>query len=170
MEFKEIIKSKLYLVITLSLAAVLVLVLTFGAGMYMGFHKARFSYQWGENYHKNFGGPRSGFLEGFGGKDLIDANGIAGQVIKVNPSTNSGQAATLVIKGRDNTEKIILVKEDTAIMRFKESVKLSDIKTDDFIVAIGEPNDVGQIEAKFLRIMPPMSSSSIPMMPPRPFR
>ena len=159
MELKEIIKSRLYIVIILSLAAILFLVLTFGVGMYVGFHKARFSYQWGENYHKNFGGPRGGFLEGFGGKDLIDANGIAGQVIKINNST-------LVIKGRDNTEKIILVKEDTIIMRFKESVKLVDIKLDDFIVAIGEPNDQGQIEAKFIRTLPPMPTSTMPFIPP----
>ncbi len=147
MELKEIIKSRLYIVIILSLATIVVLVLTFGVGMYAGFHKARFSYQWGENYHKNFGGPRGGFFRDFGGKDLIDANGIAGQVIKVD-----GQ--TLVIKGRDNVEKIILVKEDTVIRRFTETIKLGDLKVDDNIVAIGEPNDQGQIEAKFIRTMP----------------
>ncbi len=158
------IQSKPYMALVLLLAAIAVIFLIFGIGMYVGYHKARFSYQWGENYHKNFGGPRGGFFEDFGGKDLIDANGIAGQVIRVDGST-------LVIKGRDNTEKIILVKEDTTIMRFKESVKLADIKSDDFIVAIGEPNDSGQIEAKFLRIMPlPTSaaSSSMPMLMPVP--
>jgi len=157
MDFKNFIQfihSKTYTAIALSVALVAVIVLIFSIGMYAGFHKARFSYQWGENYHKNFGGPRGGLFRDFGGKDLIDASGVAGQIMKINPSTGSGQAATLVIKGRDNTEKIILVKEDTTIMRFKESVKLADIKLDDFVVAIGEPNDQGQIEAKFIRTMP----------------
>jgi len=149
MELKEIIKSRLYIVVILSLAAIMVLVLTFGVGMYAGFHKARFSYKWGENYHQNFGGPRGGFFENFGGKDLIDANGVAGQIIKINNST-------LVIKGRDNVEKIVLVKEDIVIRRLTETIKLSDLKIDDNIVVIGEPNDQGQIEAKFIRALPPM--------------
>ncbi len=157
MELKEFIQSKKYTIMIVLIVVIIALLLVFSAGMYVGFRKARFSYQWGENYHKNFGGPRGGLFRDFGGKDLIDANGIAGQVIKVDDST-------LVIKGRDNTEKIISIKEDTTIMRFKESAKLVDIKPDDFIVAIGEPNDSGQIEAKFLRVMPPMSSSSTPIM------
>jgi hypothetical protein len=147
MELKEIIKSRLYIVIILSLAAIVVLILTFGAGMYVGFHKARFSYQWGENYHKNFGGPRGGLFRDFGGKDLIDANGVAGQIMKIDGST-------LVIKGRDNVEKIVVVKNDATIKRLNEILKLNDLKIDDLIVVIGEPNNNGQIEAKFLRIMP----------------
>ncbi len=147
MELKQLIQSKPYVALVLLLAAIAIIFLIFGIGMYVGYHKARFSYQWGENYHKNFGGPRGGFFRDFGGKDLIDANGIAGQVIKVD-----GQ--TLVIKGRDNVEKIILVKEDTVIRRFTETIKLGDLKVDDNIVAIGEPNDQGQIEAKFIRTLP----------------
>jgi len=154
MELKQLIQSKPYMALVLLVAAIAVIFLIFGAGMYVGYHKARFSYQWGENYHKNFGGPRGGIFRDFGGKDLIDANGIDGRVIKVVPSTNSGQAATLIIKGRDNVEKIVLVKEDTVIRRFTETIKLGDLKVDNNIVAIGEPNDQGQIEAKFIRTMP----------------
>ncbi len=147
MELKQLVQSKIYVIVALSIAAIAVLFLTFGAGMYVGFHKARFSYQWGENYHKNFGGPRGGLFRDFGGKDLIDANGVAGQIMKIDGST-------LVIKGRDNVEKIVVVKSDAIVKRLNETVKLSGLKVDDLIVVIGEPNDQGQIEAKFLRIMP----------------
>jgi len=160
MELKEIIKSKLYIVIALSLAAIVIIFLIFGAGMYVGFHKAKFSYQWAENYHKNFADPRGGFFRDFGGKDLIDSHGISGQIMKIDGST-------LVIKGQDNMEKIVVIKDNTTIERFREIIKSSDLKVDDFIVVIGEPNDVGQIEAKFLRIMPALASSSVPMMPLR---
>ena len=153
MKLKEIIKSKLYLVIAISLAAIVILFLIFGAGMYVGYHKARFSYQWAENYHKNFAGPRGGFFSDFGGKDLIDSHGVSGQIMKIDGST-------LVIKGRDNVEKIVVIKDDTTIERFREIIKSSDLKVDDFIVVIGEPNNPGQIEAKFLRIMPPLPTST----------
>ena len=164
MNIKEIIQSKPYMIVALSISVMAVICLVFGGGMYVGYHKARFSYQWGENYHKNFGGPRSGFMGDFGGKDLIDANGVAGQIIKIDPSTSSGQVPMLVIKGRDNIEKIVAIKEDTVIRRLNETVKLSDLKINDFVVVIGEPNENGQIEAKFLRTIPASASSTMPMM------
>ena len=155
MNIKEIIQSKPYMIAALSISAIAIICLVFGGGMYAGYRKARFSYQWGENYHKNFGGPRGGFMGDFGGKDLIDANGVAGQIIKIdNP--------TLVIRGRDNIEKIIVVKDDTVINRLNETVKLNALKVNDFAVVIGEPNSSGQIEAKFLRTMP---APAMRMMP-----
>ena len=147
MNIKEIIQSKPYMIIALSISAIAAICLVFGGGMYVGFHKARFSYQWGENYHKNFGGPRGGFMGDFGGKDLINANGVAGQIIKTSDSM-------LVIRGRDNVEKIVAINSDTVINRLNETVKLDTLKVNDFVVVIGEPNDKGQIEAKFLRTMP----------------
>ena len=52
-----------------------IVILIFGAGIFVGGTKARFSYRWAENYHKNFGGPRSGFLsdwQKFQVKDFIE--------------------------------------------------------------------------------------------------
>ncbi len=159
MNIKEIIQSKPYMTVALSISVVAVICLVFGGGMYIGYRKARFSYQWGENYHMNFGGPRGGFMRDFSGKDLINANGVAGQILKIDGST-------LVIKGRDNVEKIVVVKDDTVINRFNEVVKLSDLKIDDLIVVIGEPNNNGQIEAKFIRTLPPRPTSTMPFIPP----
>jgi len=160
MDIKEIIKSKPYIIAALTLAAIAIIVLIFGAGMYIGFRKARFSYQWGENYHMNFGSQRGGMMRDFGGKDLIDSHGASGQIIKIDGST-------VIVKGQDGIEKSVLVKDDTAIRRFREAIKLTDLKVNDYIVVIGSPNDSGQIEAKFLRIMPASASSSMPVMLPR---
>ncbi|MFH1393188.1 MAG: hypothetical protein ABIG73_02310 [Patescibacteria group bacterium] len=159
MNIKEIIQSKPYMIVALAISVIAVICLIFGGGMYIGYRKARFSYQWGENYHKNFGGPRGGFMGDFGGKDLINANGVAGQIMKIDNST-------LVIRGRDNVEKIVAVKDDTVINRLNETVKLNALKIGDFVVVIGEPNDDGQIDAKFLRTIPAPASSTAPMMLP----
>lgn len=70
------------------------------------------------------------------------------------PQTGSNGVAALIIKDRDGTEKIILVTDKTEIRKFRETVKLSDLKIDDYVVVIGEPNDAGQVEAKLIRIMP----------------
>jgi hypothetical protein len=170
MDFNKFFQSKEFKLALLGIAGFIAILLVFSAGTFVGFMKARFSYQWGENYHKNFAGPRGGFFEDFVGRDFIDAHGVFGQVIKIDPSAGSGQVpssldsssgqGTLVIKGRGDVEKIILVADSTVIKRFQDNIKLSDLKVDDYIVVIGDPNNAGQIEAKLIRIMPPPPSST----------
>lgn len=132
------------------IGALIVLLLVFKAGMVVGFKKANFSYRWVENYHRNFGGPRGGFLGDFSDRDFTDAHGTSGQIIKIDGNT-------LVTKGRDDVEKIVLVKDDTVIKRFQDTLKVADLKVNDYIVMIGDPNDAGQIEAKLIRLFPPQS-------------
>lgn len=158
MDFNKLFQSKTFKIVLGCLGGLIVLLLVFQAGMMVGFKKANFSYRWGENYHQNFAGPRGGFFNGmirdFSDRDFIGAHGVFGQIIKIDNST-------LVIKGQDNVEKIVLVKEDAVIDRFRETVKVSDLKVDDYITIIGEPNEQGQIEAKLIRIMPTPPQASL---------
>ncbi len=159
----EFLKSRLVIVVVGVLFVLALLIGSFGLGVAVGYHKARFSYAWGENYHRNFGGPRGGMFFGFGGGDFIDAHGTFGQVIKIEVATKTGEASTLVLKGKDGVEKIVLVSDDTSITRFRDKLKISDIKNDDYVTIIGEPNDKGQIVAKLIRIIPAGSVSPMPM-------
>ncbi|HTK04068.1 MAG TPA: hypothetical protein VL500_00630 [Candidatus Eisenbacteria bacterium] len=129
------------------LVAIIVLLLVFHAGKAAGYHKARFSRGWEENYHRNFAGPRGGFRGDFREKEFIDAHGTFGQIL-----TTDG--ATLVIKGRDGVEKTIILSANTSINRFRDAIAASDLKADDFVVVIGEPDDQGRIAAKLVRVMP----------------
>ena len=65
-------------------------------------------------------------------------------------------------------EKIILVSDATIIKRFQDTIKLADLKVDDYIVVIGEPNNAGQIEAKLIRLMPPEPKNALPKPFPSP--
>lgn len=160
MDFNKFLQSKTLKITIWLIGAIIVILIVFQTGLAVGFKKARFSYRWEENYHRNFAGPRNGFFEDFGGKEFIETNGVFGSIIKSSSST-------LVIKGRNDTEKIILLKTDTIIKRFQETIKPDDLKVDESIVVIGSPNDAGQIEAKLIRIMPPApsASSSAPRFP-----
>lgn len=140
-------QSKKFQIVTWAVAGIMVLLLTFHAGMIVGYKKAGFSYRWGESYHRNFGGPRQGFASNFFAKDFIESHGTFGQIIKIDGST-------LVVKGRGDAEKIIVVSSDTAIRSGGDSASLADVKVNDYIVAIGQPNAQAQIEARFIRIMP----------------
>ncbi|MFA5021239.1 MAG: hypothetical protein WC517_04245 [Patescibacteria group bacterium] len=145
--FKNLFQSRALNGFLAGLAVLIVMLVAFKAGMSVGFQKADFSYQWGDNYHRNFAGPRGGFAAGFGERDFVEAHGSIGQIIKLDGST-------IVTKGPDNLEKVILIDEKTVINRFRDSIGFSGLKIDDFIVVIGEPNAAGQIEAKLIRVMP----------------
>ena len=152
--------------IIVGVAGFIVVALIFGVGMFVGGMKAKFSYRWAESYHKNFAGPQSGFfgdwrkLPGPPG-DFIESHGTFGQIIKINDSD-------LVVKGRNNVEKVILFTKDTIIEKGKNIIKKEDLKIDNNIVIIGIPNDQGQIEAKLIRVFEGFDgkeTSSLPIPP-----
>src|SRR3989344_9420800 len=97
----------------MALGSLVVLLLVFKAGISLGFKKARFSYKWGENYHRNFGGPRGGFLgdfkRGFGDRDFTNSRGAFGSIITI-------EGAAFVVKGEDGVEKTVLLSDKTAIL------------------------------------------------------
>jgi len=114
---------------------VVILLFVFGAGVFVGTKRANFSSRWAENYQRNFGEPR------------FNAHGVFGQIIKTDGST-------LVISGRDNMEKIILTTASTTINGFQNNLKSADLRVNDYVVVIGDPNNSGQIEARLIRLMP----------------
>ncbi|MDD4990129.1 MAG: hypothetical protein PHW31_02355 [Candidatus Pacebacteria bacterium] len=147
MDIDKFFQSKAFKGFILGVVIFLLILFIFKVGMVVGAKKAYFSCRWSDNYHRNFGGPKAGFLKGFGDKDFIEANGTVGQIIKQASST-------LVIKGRGEIEKIILINDSTTIKSLEKTIQVNDLKVDDMVVVIGEPNNAGQIEAKLIRVMP----------------
>jgi hypothetical protein len=133
--------------VLVGLAVFIVLALVFKIGMFVGEKKAQFSFRWAENYHRMFAGPKAGFLmPPF--SEFIEGHGTVGEIIKI-------EGNNLVVKGRGDVEKLILVNEKTIIKSGFKNIKVSDLKIGDIIVIIGSPNDKGQIEAKLIRVFPP---------------
>jgi len=132
----------------------IILFTIFGLGMFVGEIKARFSFHWFENYHKNFAGPEGGFINDwqklpFPPGDILEAHGTFGKIIKINNGD-------FVIEGKDNIERIIKINERTVIRSFSNmnaSLKFSDLKVGDYVVIIGAANEEGQIDAQFIRIL-----------------
>ena len=143
--------------IIVGLLAIVVIVLVFGLGVFVGEKKAKFSYLWAENYHRMFAGPKAGFLGSLRMPpfppfdEFIEGHGTFGEIIKI-------EGNNLVVKGRGNVEKVIVVTEKTVIKSGREDIKFSDLKIGDMIVIIGSPNEKGQIEAKLIRVFPPKTS------------
>jgi hypothetical protein len=127
----------------------------FQAGMFVGFRRASFSYGLGDNYYRTFGGPRGGMMRGFLPDDFPESHGVAGKIIKIS-------LPNIFIAGNDGVEKNILISSSTLIREFRQMASPADLKVDDFVVVIGSPNAQSQIDAKFIRVMPGISTSTQP--------
>jgi hypothetical protein len=138
-------ESKILVGILYGMGIILAIILIFLGGFSVGFKKASFNKAWSENYERNFG--RKPNQAPFGKNDFPNAHGAVGEIIKI-------ELPNIVVQDKDNTEKIITINENTTIQKGKETIKSSDLKIDDLVVIIGAPNSSGQIEAKFIRIMP----------------
>lgn len=134
--------------VIVGLVGLAVFVLIFGAGMFVGLEKARFSYLWAESYHKNFAGPRQGFVNDWRRlpmpNDFMEAHGAFGEIIELKDSG-------FVIRGRGDMERLIITTRDTVIKKGAETIE-DGLKVGDYVVVIGGPNQEGQIEAKLVRL------------------
>ncbi|MFA6105636.1 MAG: hypothetical protein WC725_03535 [Patescibacteria group bacterium] len=156
MDTNQQIKSKMLKWVIFGIAELALVAIVFRTGMMVGFAKANFNFSWGEQYHNMFGGPRGGWIGGRGGMmggafdrdDFSPGHNVVGSVIKVSSST-------IIVKGADNTEKLLSISEGTTIRKGGTNIKISELKENDRIVAIGSPSTTGQIEASFIRVFQP---------------
>lgn len=147
---KKSVQSKILKWTIVGLAVFTAAILIFGAGMIVGGAKARFSYRWAENYHRNFAGPKIGFMKNWqrpiaAPEEFIGSRGAFGEIVQINESG-------FVIKGKNNAEKLVIMGEKTVIQDGRKEISKNDLETGDFAVIIGQPNKNGQIEAKLIRI------------------
>jgi len=143
MKFDEVVKSKNFrrgIEFTIALLAMLVM---FGAGVFVGLEKAQFSYNWGENYYRAIAGPKP-FSADVG---YLNAHGAAGKILKID-------SAGLVLSDNDNDEKNILINNQTLIKSGPLDYGADRLKTGDYIVVIGSPDNQGEIRAQLIRVIP----------------
>lgn len=146
------------------LGGITVVAISMAVGVTIGLYKARFSYQWGENYERNFigapgwdkgmmfGGSGCGDKDGKGyvmhgmrGGLFRNSHGLSGSVLSV--SENS-----IVLKDKNNQENVIAISEDTLIKFGGETVAQDDLREGDRVVVLGKPGDDGMVHATLIRI------------------
>lgn len=144
---KNIFQSKTFKTIIMVLAVLAAALIIFSAGIQVGFRKAQFSCQWGENYEKNFGAPRS--LISLPPDDgLVGGHGSFGKIIKIN-------LPEIVIQNEREAEKVVTFDAQTQIRLFQKTIGSSVLKIGDTVVVIGTPaDDSGVIHAEFVRVLP----------------
>jgi hypothetical protein len=157
----EIMKTPKFKIAVASVGVFLIALISFAAGIKVGFRKAHFSYKFGENYERNFMGPRSDFndprgplgpmgmfkerMDALAGREFRNAHGLAGTILSITENT-------LIIKDKDNKENTIVVNEKTLLKSGRDDIKISDLQKDQEIIAIGNPGENGAINANLIRV------------------
>ena len=167
MDMKEFFASKRFRIAIGSLGAVIVMLASFAAGVAVGFHKAKYSYEWGNNYERNFvkgfasgrddgrSGSRGGMMQGGGmmggfgfssGGDLRNAHGISGTILSV-----SGNA--VVVTDRGGKENTVAIDGRTVIKDGRDTVSASSLTAGEQVVIVGNPGSTGVVNADLIRIV-----------------
>jgi hypothetical protein len=144
-DIKKVFESEVSFKVLCGIGVIIVALLIFSAGVTVGFRKASFGRAWGEHYNENFGMGRSVISPNSMMGYFPNAHGATGKIVKI-------ELPNIIVK--DNTEKTILISNDTTIAKGRDGIGAADLKVDDFIIAIGTPDDKGVIEAKFIRVIP----------------
>ncbi|MBY0376496.1 hypothetical protein K2P96_00800 [Patescibacteria group bacterium] len=143
---KKISESKTLTTTTKVLGVLIVAFIIFSAGISVGYRKASFGRDWGEHYNENFGfnGGRMGVgMMGY----FPNAHGANGEIIRTS-------LPNIIVEDNENTEKSVLLTENTKIQKGNNLLQATELNTGDFIVVIGTPNMGGVIEAKLVRVLP----------------
>jgi len=164
MNIQETMQSKKFKVAALAVGVVIIALVSFAGGVAIGFHKARFSYKFGENYERNFvGGPFQGpgmmergprgMMVDLRGSGMRNGHGIAGSIISVADNK-------IVIKDRNGQENTITVGDKTLIKLGQNTIGINDLKNDEQIVVMGQPGDNGTINADLTRVFDNTNNSN----------
>jgi hypothetical protein len=150
-DFLKAPKTKMLLWI---LCGVLVVLITFGLGVAIGYRRAIFASDFGENYYHNlYGDPFGNPMVGVMNNGPLTIHGVVGQVIDVGSTTMS-------VENLNGNEESVFVASNTPIREMNNMIPLVEIDVGDHVTVIGEPNQNGQVEARFIRVftapMPPM--------------
>lgn len=158
MNIKEYLRSQSFHGVIVGLGIVIIALIIFQAGVFVGYRKASFACRSGDNYYRMFD-RRTPSPFGFPLGDKFSApHGAAGEVVGIS-------LPTLVVSDRDDSaEQTVLVGTSTVVRKFDADIAVTDIKAGDFIVAIGDPNGDSQIVARLIRILPEPPMGWVPMM------
>ncbi|OHA16807.1 MAG: hypothetical protein A3C79_00560 [Candidatus Taylorbacteria bacterium RIFCSPHIGHO2_02_FULL_45_28] len=149
MDFRDIHKSQKVRGILIGLGVVVLVLVIFQTGQVLGYHKAKFGARFGDNFEKNFVGPRGGnFVGRLPSPGMPGGHGAVGEIVSI-------ALPQVVVAGPDNLEKTVLVGTSTRVREFQDEINVGQLKVGDFVVVLGNPNEEGQVDAKLIRLMPP---------------
>ncbi len=147
MEQKNFLQSKTFTRILYGVGFLAIALLIFQAGVEVGYHKAAFSYRFGEYYYQTFGGNPGG-VSGLFHDDIPPSEGVIGKILRIS-------LPSVVIEGQDAVERVVTIDDDTAIRHLRDAISPASLTVGDYVVVVGLPENNGQMAARLIRVVPP---------------
>ena len=147
MTFKEFVQSSTFTRIIYVIGGLLIALVVFQAGIFVGYRVAAFSINWDNAHSGNLKDPRSIFAPFARDADDMNPHGAIGEIISV-------KLPKIMVKGPSDDEEIILVSGMTSIRNMRSAATSSDLKVGQQVVVIGTPDDQGEIQATLIRVIP----------------
>lgn len=133
----DFLKSSKTKAILWIVSGIVILLLVFGFGIAVGYRRALFASEFGENYYHNFSGGMRGGMMPPGGPPIA-LHGVAGEVIDIESSTIS-------VRDSMGNEDSVAVLATTPIREMDNYITINDVDAGEGIIAIGEPNSIGRV-------------------------
>ncbi|MFA6227421.1 MAG: hypothetical protein WC631_03020 [Candidatus Paceibacterota bacterium] len=144
---KEIIKESKVKKVVFILGCFVAALIIFQVGMFVGFKKASFSFRMGEQYYRQMNGRPDDIFMGMNRGDFGNSHGAIGEIVSIN-------LPLFVVADKDGVEKTIVIGTSTDIRQFRDSIEADDLKINNIVTVIGNPNENAEVEAKLIRVMP----------------
>ena len=155
MTTKEFFQSSGYNKLIIALGSLLAFLVIFAAGMAVGYREAAFSYHWQSNYGPGFSDPSSPFAPFIHDGDDVSPHGAFGTIV-------SFKSPYLMVKGDNQAESIIAIGSSTVIRHIRAFGTTTDLLPGQQVIIIGTPDNSGRIQASFIRVVPPPSTTTAP--------
>ena len=111
-----------------------------------GYRRATYSFIWHENYNKDALQPVSFMAPFMHDEDDVNPDSAIGNIVSMH-------IPFLLIKGKYQSERTVIVGSTTSIRFADRIASTTDLTMNRQIIAIGTPDDKGQIQATFIRIL-----------------
>ncbi|MBU6370506.1 MAG: hypothetical protein KGH93_01995 [Patescibacteria group bacterium] len=148
-ELKNIVRSRAFKTTLFAIFGIIVVMIAFQAGVYVGTERAGFADRIGERYFRTLEGRNMGVMMT---GNFDNAHGTAGTVVSV-------KLPFAVINDRSGIEKTVEISSSTAIRDADGDEAASAVAVGDFIVAFGSPASASSSDAvlvaRLIRILPP---------------
>ncbi len=148
MNTKKLFEGKSYGRLLLTLAILLIAWIIFAAGIFVGYHKATFSRDWDDMHQNGMLDGNSALAPFMHNSDDVNPHGAMGEIV-------SSHFPVIMIKGPQNAEQVVVISSTTMIRLLHGMASTSAIQTGQFAIVVGEPDSKGEIQASFIRIVPP---------------
>lgn len=145
-ELRTFAKSHRFIVFLTGVGFLIIAIVVFEAGVFVGFHRAEFAASWERNYARDFGDPRGTF--GMPSDTVPNGHGADGRIVSV-------AYPAFVVAGQNEAEKTVTISSSTVIRIGHDATSSDALKKNMYVVIIGDPDASGAVAAELIRVLPP---------------